>query len=519
MALPKDTFNFNNQDYEFVVRIYNGIHDVYLNNTIWEDLILEEDIFDWKIKGSITIKSPYESFERPSALAIAAAEMSDKKLVYKFRNDGRDTVFITIKPIIDPKSKVVLPDKLWRLELEAIIYDVEDLPSPGITDKNKKLYFWEKTYQMMTEKDCDFTTATTGPNRGLANISQQSNTTRSQTVGSSVAELLKNDEDFTKHSKLTDTAEWDKGSSESKIFYSAPIGSKFIDTLNYLMNYTVSSAADDHQPCILKMERAETSLSPKQFSLKSIKKYFEKAGNTIDAPKEYQNEHFFIYEHSADQKEITAIKKAPLNMNEPIKEFKGDEINSIRGYQLVDISSNNYSHHLANYRVSAFNSTAGQFSEEGTKHGVEEYKKFFRDSIKPFIVTRNIEDRLVLTPFIEKKLNTKTVLSLRNDEMSRLADGRNRMLKHYLFSNLAISFTVQGSTHRQTGRFFGVSKRTGNFYEHDHKVEGQYFVTNIVHHFSNADKKYSNQLIGVKTHTYMELADTTFTTDDVMIIK
>lgn len=525
MAESTDLFNYNNQDYEFVVRIFNGVHDIKLNNAVWEDLLLEEDIFDWKIKGSIVIESPYESFERGSIEASAVMQKSDKDLIYKFRNDGRDTIFISIKPAM-PKSTDGLEsskinafsDKLWRLEIEAVIYDVEDLPNVNATSKYKKLYFWEKTYQMMTEKDCDFSTATTGANKGVSGTSQKSNAARSMPVGTSVAELLKNDEDFSKHSKLTDTDEWDQGSIKTKIFYSAPVGSKFIDNLNYLMNYTVASETDNQQPCILKFERADTTMTPKQFSLKSIKKYFEKAGNTIDTPKEYQNEHFFIYDHATENDKFGVnIKKAPLNVNDSNTEMKGDDYNSIRNYQLVDLSGLDYSRNLANYRVTAFNSTAGQFSEEGTKHGVEEYKKFFAESIKPFVLTHNEGDRLMLTPFIAKKLNTRTVYSLRNDELSRLADGRNRMLKYYLFSNLAISFTVQGSTHRQTGRFFGVSKLTSNLQEFDHKLEGQYFTTNIIHHFSNKNRNYSTQIIGVKTHTYKET--TKLTSDDVMIIK
>mgnify|MGYP000727152829 CR=1 FL=1 len=56
MASP-DIYSFCGQDHEFTVRLYNSSHDIRLSNTAWEDLFLEEDIFDWKIKGSITIKS------------------------------------------------------------------------------------------------------------------------------------------------------------------------------------------------------------------------------------------------------------------------------------------------------------------------------------------------------------------------------------------------------------------------------------------------------------------------------
>ena len=426
--MSPDTFNFNNQDYEFVVRIYNGVNDIKLNNVIWEDLFLEEDIFDWKIKGSITIKSPKESFEKESAESLMSTGLPKEKLIYKFRNDGRDTIFISIKPIF-PKNALTFEnpsvdfyDKIWRIEIEAVIYDVEDISTGSVADKCKKLYFWEKTYQLMIEKDSEFSTATTGENANKSNVGQLSNRERSLKTGESVAELLKYDDDFKKHSRLTDTEEWDKGNDKNKIFYTSPIGSKFIDDLNYLMNYTVSSETDNFQPCILKFERSEKTMTPKQFSLKSIKTYFSKAGNDPKLPKEYQNEHFFLYDNSESNNSLT-IQKAPLNVSSMKTEIKSDEQNQIRDYQLVDLSGLDYSKNLANYRVVSFNSTNGQFIEEGTMHSANEYKKFYTESIQPSILTHasSKEDRLVLTPFIEKGLNTKTIFSMRSDCISASA--------------------------------------------------------------------------------------------------
>lgn len=523
MPAEDPVYSFNGEDYEFVVRLFNGIHDVYLNNTIWDDLILEEDIFNWAMKGSITIKSPFETLERASQEALDVTKKKPEELIYKFRNDGRDTIFITAKPKFDTaKGPVDRPDKEWRLEIEAVIFEVEDLPNPSSITKNKKLYFWDKTFQMMTEKDSAFSTSNTGPNRGKPNISQASNSDRSLAVGTTVAALLQEDFDFGKHSKLTEDPEhWDHGGEDTKLFYSSPVGAKFIDDLSYLMQYTLSSDTTHNQPCILKLERAEKTKTPKQFSLKSIQKYFENAGKDITAPKPYQIDHFFIMEHSADEGITVPLQKAPLDprpSDDPgVTEFKADEYSNIRGYQLVDISGKDYSRNFTNYRVTCFNSTAGQFGEEAAFHGAEEYKKFFDTSIMPNIVTQNKTDRLVFTPFIKDKLNTRTIYSLRNDEVSRLADGRNRLLKYYLFANLAISFSVQGSTHRQTGRFFGLSKRTNNHEEHDHKLEGQYFVTSIIHHFSNANRDYTNHMVGVKTHTYEE--KTEFVPNDVIITK
>jgi hypothetical protein len=519
------TFNFNKQDYEFLIRIYNGVNDVILNSVAWEDLFLEEDIFDWKIKGSILVKSDYETFERASNDAVKATGMNKSNLIYKFRNDCRDTIFITIKPTnptqlqgLENNSNWQFRDKIWRMELEGVIYDVEDLPNEGVDRKIKKLYFWDKTYQMMLEKDSEYSTANTGSNAGKNNT-QSSNSSKSLATVESVAALLTSDEDFKIHSDLTSNPnEWETGDEKTKIYFSSPVGAKFLENLNYLLNYTLASANDNYQPCIFKLERAEKSMLPKQFSLKSIKKYFQKAGKEVKTPGEYQNEHFFIYSGS-DDKNVFPIQKAPLDSTkiDLNGEIKADNANTIRGYQLMDISGLDYSMNLTDYRVVFYNYSNGQFMDEGQKHRAEEYKKFFNDTIRPNILTKNSSDRLPLTPFIKEGKNTKTVVSLRTDEMSRLADGRNRLLKYYLFSNLAISFDVEGSTHRQPGRFFGVSKQSENSEEYDNKLEGQYFLTNVVHHFNNAKNSYMTRIIGVKTHTYEE--NSSFVSSDVSIIN
>lgn len=513
-------FSFNGQDYDCVVRLYNGVNDVYLNNVAWDSLILEEDIFDWKIKGSIVINSPYESLEKESAETLQSVKGKKENLIYKFRNDGRDTLFISIKPKSVNKKGLpdyIFYDKKWLLEIEAVVFEVEDLPSSNITDKKKKLYFWEKAYQMMTEKDSDFSTSTVGKNSNKTNISQIDNTGRSLICSEAIAELLRKDPDFEKYSKLTkNKEEWDSGSELNTINYSSPVNSKFIDNLEYMLHYTTASDVYNNEPCIFKFERAEKSMSPKQFSLKPISKYFEKAGKDQNAPKEYQIEHFFLKENS-DKEKTPPLLKAPLGGAESSEEVKADEYNIIYNYRLVDLSGKDYSKNLTNYRVVSYNSSCGQFAEENKKHSAEQYKDYFKKSIRNNILTKENDDRLVFTPFIKDTLNTRTIFTVAKEEVTRLAEGRNKLLNYYLFSNLAINFSTRGSTIRQTGRFFGLSKQNLNDKEYDHKIEGQYFVTNVIHMFNNRTRNYSTEIIGVKTHTYQEI--TKFESDDVLIIK
>jgi len=503
-------YTFNGQDYEMTVRLFNGINDIHLTSTAWDDLYLEDSILDFFVRGTIIINSPYDSLERSSEESVEVTKTDKNKLMYKFRNDGRDTLYISIKPKLDSiegilDSSVQFNDEQWLIELEMSVYDVVDMDSDGMTNKRKKLFFWEKTYQMMSELDTEFTTATVGANAMKQGQDQADNLARSLPTGVAIAELLKSDELFKRHATLVDdAAEWSKGDTDNPIFYTSPNNSKFVDDLMYLVENHTASAEEEHQPCILKLERAKKKGKSKQFSLKSIQSYFKKAGKKD--PGLYQTEHFFIEEHSQNDK-APVIKKAPLSSSQST-EIKAHEHNYIRNYKLVDMSGSDYANNLVNRYPVSFNSLEGQFNVDAADHVAEAWKEFYNQYIKPNVLvgdnSNNSTERLPITPYIKDGRATSTVFSVRPTDKGRYALGRNKILKYFLFSNLGISFSCRGLTMRQPGRFFGLSKQTLNDEEYDHKLEGQYFVSNVIHYFSPVQRAYYNELTAVKTHTYKE---------------
>jgi hypothetical protein len=516
-------YSFNAQDYDVTIRLYNGNNDVVLTNTAWDDLVLEDNIFNYFIKGSIIINTPYDSLERDSPESLLLTNTTKESIVYKFRNDGRDTLYISIKPKNKElaslgNASIDLSDSKWLIELETIIYDVKDMAHGNPTDKKKVLYFWEKTYQMMLERDTEFSTATTGENANKPNQDQVSDLDRSQTTGGALASLLNQHEEFRKHAQLTTNPEfWNSGHSDNLLFYTSPINSKFIDDLDYLYSIHTADESFNSQPCLLKLERASNKGEPKQFSLLPFKTYFEKAGKSVSAPGEYQLEHYFIQENTfSNDDKMPNIRKAPLEQG-AIKEIKAEDFTTIKQYQIVDLAGGDYAKNLPNRRIASYNHSAGQFNIEAGEHKAEEWKKFYRESVAPSILTQTTVDRLPLTPYIEKGFNTQVDFSMLPNNIGRLAIGRNKMINYFLFSNLGISFSTKGLTFRQSGRFFGLSKLTLNDKEFDDKLEGQYFVTEVIHHFSNTERSYYTQMVGVKTHVYKEA--TPFVGDDLILLK
>ena len=509
-------------DYYFQIYIQNSNdgNKVELKPEGWDNLYLEEDIFDWWIKGSIEIKSPFDSFERGSK-EIALVAPDEKKVIYKFRNDGRDTIFISVFPKNESLGIDMgnFEEKKWRLELEAVIYDVQDLQHKTMGEKAKVLYFHEKTYQMMKEKNVEFTTATVGQNKGKTNIHKLNNEDRSLPTGEALGELLKNDQEFSKHAKNVDDPNlWDKGDPLNKIFYTSGSSTRFIEDMNYILDRHTSSEQNKFQPCILKLERAESANQPKQFSLLPLKTYFEKAGK--DKPGEYQTEHIFLEEGSqTSASNEVIIQKAPLDSSNSVEgELKAKDFTNTSNYQLLDMSGLDYSSNLSNKVIVSYNQKKGQFNIESKEHISEKYKEFYKDNVATGILTKNEEDRLPVTKYIKEGYNTDYIYSTHYNDKQRLVEGRNKILQHYLFTNLGISMQLRGLTSRTVGRFFGLSKQTLNDQEHDNRLEGQYFLTNLVHFFSPTQRSYFTELVGVKVHTYQE-TNKIQDEDDALIIQ
>ncbi len=104
-----------------------------------------------------------------------------------------------------------------------------------------------------------------------------------------------------------------------------------------------------------------------------------------------------------------------------------------------------------------------------------------------------------------ENINVKNIFApVEQNPNQRLSLGLSHNLKNYIMLNNFITFRVQGSTHRQSGKFIGIvrdsSKQPSDF---DSKFLGVYFILEVKHVFENAS--YYNELICVKTYILQDL--------------
>ena len=501
--------NFNLQKYYIEVKLHNPDGDeMILNPESMLQLVIEDDLHFWPVRGFFIYENPYEIIERKmvnndsieNSKLDASSRVSLKNLKpYTFRNDGKDFLDITIRPELDGDSDLPikkLDPELWELKYRCVIYDKEDIEVQDITKKVKKFYFWDSDYQKMLDRQIPWSSATSSLNptqRELGssyNPSQATDEQRKMFTGDIIKSILLDSE------LKVDENLFDRGSS--KIFYTTFHDMDTYDNIDYVLNQHISSKTigselgDESDICILNKERHNDS-----FSLMPLHKIFNKAGSDAALPLEYQLEHLF-FDETGDPS--NSPYKAPfLNTNDNNKDVK---MTKIKKYRFVDMASADNTHLILTTPVHTYDrktKTFGVSIENSNVIALEEkMKKMY---IEKNLLTRN-GSHLLLTLNNDKKQNKhiSPTSTIRSNKAAVTKAGLGRLLHDSVFFNECLSFQVDGATIRQAGRFVGIDRQTSSDNTLDYKLCGQWFVTNVKHVFFH--NMYSNEVLAVKMHSY-----------------
>lgn len=509
---------YNGTTYYMYVRLYNpdGDEIVFTNDAITE-LVIKDELTFWPVNGFLIYENPYEIMESkfvsnsditneaiPAAIQI---ELKNRK-PYRFRNDGKDFLDITIRPQLEGGEGLPVqnfPPELWEIKYTCVIYDTEDLPASNLSKKSKKFYFWDSDYQKMLENNIQWSTATSSLNPAkLASpsyvASLATDEQRKMTTGLAIKSILQ-DQGF-----AIDTANFDKGST--KILYTTWQDMNIWSHIEYILQNHMSekTTGTDTIPgdlidiCIFNKDRHTA-----KFELQSLYKYFEKAGSTATTPGDYQIEHLFFDEvaRSDQADQTTSPYKAPITAT--IETKKDIKIDIIREYKFIDMSGGDNTHYLVTTPVHSYNFQTKTFSI----HLSTSNMTTLNDQIKAHYITKKLLSKNEAHSLInvnQTKLENKRVrpvYSVRSDMNHINAAGLGKLLKTSIFLNQGLHFQIDGAPFRQSGRFIGIDKKTFSDNNFDYKLCGQWFVTDVVHYFKS--NQYKNEVTAVKIHSYDDL--------------
>lgn len=497
--------NFNNQDYDFTVEFNNGERTLSLNAQSLIELEIRENFIDWYTSGSIIIDNTFDHFERLPDFGNTPLAGEFEDIDYKYRGDGRDMLTIKIFPRIDSKADnsieadYELKTEIWEIYIEAVIYDIEEIPTDDPQSKQKKFLFWDKEYHIMLEKNIEFTTANVGANKENTDIHNLSNIERSLKTGEALLELFKSvDELKEKVPENADDETWVAGSDRVKIMHTSPSNFKLIDDVDHIVDAHANSEADDYDLCFLRLNR-RINKEPRMFSFESLTSYFKKAGSTEAG--EYQLDRFVLMDLNESQNNVRIhkIPQTPPNAEKNIMTLTRSEINS---YQFMEMSGIDSSELIQIFPIHSYNIDAAQFNihfKENTPKKAKEYQqKNYVDKIGP-----KSTPRLQLNTWKKNGYNLTNIFGYGNKE-NRYTYGRNKILMSSLLNGAAISFSCKGQTSRQAGRFIAIEKVKYNDTDFDERIEGQYLTMEVLHNFNFKTQSYNNNIIATKLHRFSD---------------
>jgi len=479
----------DSQGFRFTVYIYNGQDKpTPLSKGIIKSLVVEENVKEWFMKGFLIIEDRFNILQRP----WTTEKTPPDGMLYKFRNDGNDSLIITIQPVIPNQPQDALKPEIWNLELSLSIYDVQDFSFGDETAlKYKKLFFWERDFQSMIETKIHWSTA-----RQVEDAANKTDKDKMVFTGAAIKDLITTalgpEQKF--------SPDWDIGSS--KIFYTSSAKNTVYDDLQYLYKSHVSSSKGSNLGDFSVLSRNRYT---REWKLEPLNSIFGKAVAN-NKPGAYQHEHFFIGGNSQElEGQVLSISPYKTPINRKVISLENNihlgQYSTIESYQFVDMAAIDNINVLNSTPVYYNDNILHQFNMDFDSHDISNVKEYIRTnyvnklkhSITPEVLltlnNNKVEGRVV-----------DPVYSFGKTSTDRLANGQNTMLMSNLYLNQCIVFTVQGMTHRTSNNFIGIDRIFGETEnDFDNRLLGQWYVINCKHIF--IEDRYMNELTCVKIHS------------------
>lgn len=545
------------------------------------NLTIEDTLADWVVRGHMSFFYNPEANvgvydNRLGQVNKNTGILTPKqKGFYIFRNDGNDLLRIRIKPNVQDQSNLakagagnnfsITDEKHWTLSYLFSVYDMEDIDlPPGARNqasanlKCLKIYFWDSWYQKMITNYIQYSTALSQlaniegdklegkyANSGvlptgiamkeLIDLSLSQSVTQSEYTGD-VSGLTNESLRLLYNPTAPIGENWEEGAA--KIFFTNPTQQNSYDSLLYIYDKHVSNegtvveAAQSnvnsinqtdtaiHDFSILIKERGPEPTDVGQLTLRSMSSFFKKAGNSLNAPGEYQTEHFFLQSYSnssvskindlntsTTQSNVTKNYRAPIgNSTSDVVDFKSLRYNQITNYRFVDISSVVNSTQFCTSPVYSFDFKNRAFNVEFKNNTVLTAREFMSKNYINNVYKKNLgnSEKLFLITLDQdkKRKNIHAQFSCYGDDpLIRQTNGIQKLLYTGVFQNACVNFRVLGLSNREPGRFIAIDKTEGvDSGAFEDKFFGQWFIINVKHVFET--EFYYNDITAIKIHRF-----------------
>ena len=488
--------------YKFDVFLWNGETKTGITFGSIEELQIVDDLRNAHSYGYIVFNDPQDVIE-----SFEGIESKSKVKPYNFRGDGRDYLEVEITPQINQLCVGATSQgeaREFSLKYTFSIYKIEEDVKEDKRTKYKKLYFWDKDYQFLTEIDSRFSTSEVPiesktllgsfgiPSSTTSNKKASNTDSLERYTGDSIKFLL--DKCLNKNAGIGFKAskEWDKGGSI--IEYHTNSSYKAIDDLQYLMQYHVSEKAYGNVPCILKKMRYT-----EEYTFIPITAYMQNSvykSNGILGAIGVKNMTEDLYIGTLDTAGRGLGNGRNFGSNSSPNSFNAINYNLIESYSFLKPDADMIQKDVSTHLVHSHDPRGFFTCAIKANNFTSSTKTIYENNVKNF----KGYDTIPKNQLREDNSNVQNVyisgLGNSNDE-PKSNFGRNKALMASVFKNSAIYFRVRGLTRRRSGTFFNINRLNNQkTSDYDNMFLGTYFTTMVIHEFKKG--MYYNHIYATK---------------------
>lgn len=506
------TVQIQDNNYQFDLSLWNGEATAGITYGSIEDFQIVDDLRYFYSYGYIVFSDNHNVFE--------AFEGVDGQQItpYTFRGDGRDFLNVEIMPQMGDEGDLITfseQDKEeFCLKYTFSVYKIEDEIREDRGVKFKKLYFWDRDHQFLTEINSNLSTAE-------VELQNAGGTGEAQPMAAGAAEggnmptNTSNTSDFRRYTgdiikylldkSLNQIAgvgfeaseEWDKGST--LLEYGTNGIYKSIDDLQYVMNYHLTDESMGNVPCILRKERYTNKYSYKPITEYLSNSFYQNgAGKFSSTGGRYMTEDFYIGKiDTGDSGGIGGSKNSSAQGNSS-NAFNAINYNTIDNYSVLKPDADQVQKNVTTHLIYSYD-PQGFFTCKIKQNNFQSMlDSIFNWNVKKVGGKHDIIPKNELRE-ARKNLVHKYASGI-GEDMQKLNFGRNQALMASVFKNNSLYFRARGLTRRRAGTHFTLNRRDNATHDsYDNQLLGNYFTTMVVHDFKKG--MYYNHIYGIKSST------------------
>lgn len=533
----KGTYHQIRDQYFYIeISMYNQIDKqkpLYVPFFFVDSIKIHEGLHNWITKAEIVFNADFEIFARGAQKISSDPNNTEVKAPYIDRTDGRNRMHVTIYPVdVTSNGNVIsenadnptkFPKKYWEMDLDFVVVDIQDLPTPNVQIKKRMYMLIDERYQILKEKNLEWSSATISakklnkqaqflkdseaainPNDALKElltlISTNGDTMEKIKIGfDKTGTIDKPNIDFDK----TQEKLWDAGDASNKVLFYPTANSTALDDLFYVLSHCKSS---DGYPVLLDYGR---SSEDKGWHLISLSEYFKNASQEQverivledglapdDSASTDDTSSSTPYVPRADDSAGTQTKNFTSVVASKISKYSYSPMVSLDDARIINSPLCYYDEHTGFFNLKKKDNTA--------KNVIEKLKSLAQLGLYNF--KKSTQKPQILINLNKTKTTgqmTKNEFAINGPYCLQVAP-LNQMILDAIFLNQSVSFQALGLTLRTPGKFLFIDRvASGESNPFDDRFLGQWMMISVTHLFTQ--ETYVTEVVANKIDSFSQL--------------